>query len=195
MCGCGWIRTTEVERQQIYSLPHLATLEHTPRVRVQGRKGWLLRNHRATCRSALRKNGSFLRDLDLESQGGLCLVYQRTRFWASSRTRTNDRWITNLVLYQLSYRGVCFPTRVVFGGKAVQRYCFFRNLQNKSQKKYIFRTFSSQNGITTMYDVRIYDVRFIWRFDIIYDFGSALTKPILVRFVRYSPDNHILITY
>ena len=24
---------------------------------------------------------------------------------ASSRTRTNDRWITNLVLYQLSYRG------------------------------------------------------------------------------------------
>ena len=29
VCGCGWIRTTEVERQQIYSLPHLATLEHT----------------------------------------------------------------------------------------------------------------------------------------------------------------------
>ena len=29
LCGCGWIRTTEVERQQIYSLPHLATLEHT----------------------------------------------------------------------------------------------------------------------------------------------------------------------
>ena len=29
--GCGWIRTTEVERQQIYSLPHLATLEHTRR--------------------------------------------------------------------------------------------------------------------------------------------------------------------
>ena len=28
-CGCGWIRTTEVERQQIYSLPHLATLENT----------------------------------------------------------------------------------------------------------------------------------------------------------------------
>ena len=26
-------------------------------------------------------------------------------FGASSRTRTNDRWITNLVLYQLSYRG------------------------------------------------------------------------------------------
>ena len=29
ICGCGWIRTTEVERQQIYSLPHLAALEHT----------------------------------------------------------------------------------------------------------------------------------------------------------------------
>ena len=28
-CGCGWIRTTEAEKQQIYSLPHLATLEHT----------------------------------------------------------------------------------------------------------------------------------------------------------------------
>ena len=27
--GCWWIRTTEVERQQIYSLPHLATLENT----------------------------------------------------------------------------------------------------------------------------------------------------------------------
>ena len=27
--GCGWIRTTEAEKQQIYSLPHLATLEHT----------------------------------------------------------------------------------------------------------------------------------------------------------------------
>ena len=29
LCGCGWIRTTEAEKQQIYSLPHLATLEHT----------------------------------------------------------------------------------------------------------------------------------------------------------------------
>ena len=28
---------------------------------------------------------------------------------ASSRTRTNDRWITNLVLYQLSYRGIVMP--------------------------------------------------------------------------------------
>ena len=26
--GRGWIRTTEGENQQIYSLPHLATLEH-----------------------------------------------------------------------------------------------------------------------------------------------------------------------
>ena len=61
ICGCGWIRTTEVERQQIYSLPHLAALEHTQDFKVH--------------------------------------------FRASSRTRTNDRWITNLVLYQLSYRG------------------------------------------------------------------------------------------
>ena len=34
------------------------------------------------------------------------------RFGASSRTRTNDRWITNLVLYQLSYRGA-----LAFGNK------------------------------------------------------------------------------
>ena len=27
-CGRGWIRTTEGINQQIYSLPHLATLEH-----------------------------------------------------------------------------------------------------------------------------------------------------------------------
>ena len=34
-CGQRWIRTTEVERQQIYSLPHLATLEfaQTPLLR------------------------------------------------------------------------------------------------------------------------------------------------------------------
>ena len=35
-CGCWWIRTTEVERQQIYSLPHLATLENTLFVDVGG---------------------------------------------------------------------------------------------------------------------------------------------------------------
>ena len=64
ICGCGWIRTTEVERQQIYSLPHLAALEHTQDFKVH--------------------------------------------FRASSRTRTNDRWITNLVLYQLSYRGIFY---------------------------------------------------------------------------------------
>ena len=29
-CGQRWIRTTEDERQQIYSLPHLATLEFAP---------------------------------------------------------------------------------------------------------------------------------------------------------------------
>ena len=58
-----WVRMDSnhrSRRQQIYSLPHLATLEHTQ----------------------FSKN-----------------------FGASSRTRTNDRWITNLVLYQLSYRG------------------------------------------------------------------------------------------
>ena len=33
-------------------------------------------------------------------------TFQCPLLGASSRTRTNDRWITNLVLYQLSYRGV-----------------------------------------------------------------------------------------
>ncbi len=33
---------------------------------------------------------------------------------ASSRTRTNDRWITNLVLYQLSYRGQRVRLEVLF---------------------------------------------------------------------------------
>ena len=36
---------------------------------------------------------------------------------ASSRTRTNDRWITNLVLYQLSYRGATFYLPVESGCK------------------------------------------------------------------------------
>ena len=50
---------------------------------------------------------------------------------ASSRTRTNDRWITNLVLYQLSYRGILFASYLTvsrhFRRKSVQRYCFFFN--------------------------------------------------------------------
>ena len=64
-CGCGWIRTTEAEKQQIYSLPHLATLEHTQFQRS-------------------------LSESPFTSPGASC------------RTRTNDRLITNRVLYQLS---------------------------------------------------------------------------------------------
>lgn len=30
VCGQEWIRTTEVERQRIYSPPHLAALEPAP---------------------------------------------------------------------------------------------------------------------------------------------------------------------
>ena len=33
-CGRGWIRTTEAITQQIYSLPHLATLEHALRQKL-----------------------------------------------------------------------------------------------------------------------------------------------------------------
>ena len=59
---------------------------------------------------------------------------------ASSRTRTNDRWITNLVLYQLSYRGKSINDLTIYDlrfcsterrlcnpseRKSVQKYCFF----------------------------------------------------------------------
>ena len=40
VCGQGWIRTTEAMTQQIYSLPHLATLEPT-----QNQYGWCKGSH------------------------------------------------------------------------------------------------------------------------------------------------------
>ena len=40
-CGRGWIRTTEALTQQIYSLPHLATLEHAQSLSIS----------RASCRT------------------------------------------------------------------------------------------------------------------------------------------------
>ena len=36
-CGRGWIRTTEALTQQIYSLPHLATLEHAQTISILSR--------------------------------------------------------------------------------------------------------------------------------------------------------------
>ena len=54
LCGCGWIRTTEVERQQIYSLPHLATLEHTLRVRIPRTAAQLRCIGKSLGRSALK---------------------------------------------------------------------------------------------------------------------------------------------
>ena len=74
LCGCGWIRTTEVEDSRFTVCP-IWPLWNTP-----------------SFQSSLFKVHYFF----------ACAR-------ASSRTRTNDRWITNLVLYQLSYRGVVFP--------------------------------------------------------------------------------------
>ena len=42
ICGRRWIRTTEVERQQIYSLPHLAALEYARETFLPARKMWRL---------------------------------------------------------------------------------------------------------------------------------------------------------
>ena len=82
-----WVRMDSnhrSRRQQIYSLPHLATLEHT-----------------------------LISKFTRESQFFNFQFSIFNSLWASSRTRTNDRWITNLVLYQLSYRGVAdtLPTK------------------------------------------------------------------------------------
>ena len=71
LCGCGWIRTTEVEDSRFTVCP-IWPLWNTPNFKDLG---------------------------------------------ASSRTRTNDRWITNLVLYQLSYRGATFYLPVESGCK------------------------------------------------------------------------------
>ena len=53
ICGQRWIRTTEVERQQIYSLPHLAALEFARLSLFQKTHLRLLHKHlfsRASCR-------------------------------------------------------------------------------------------------------------------------------------------------
>ena len=76
--------------------------------------------------------------------------------WASSRTRTNDRWITNLVLYQLSYRGKSINDLTIYDlrfcsterrlcnpseRKSMQKYCFFLTWPNIFAKKCNFQSF------------------------------------------------------
>ena len=85
-----WVRMDSnhrSRRQQIYSLPHLATLEHTHFSKI--------------------------------------FIFGAERERASSRTRTNDRWITNLVLYQLSYRGISCRSSIHSRRKSVQNYYKF----------------------------------------------------------------------
>ncbi len=72
--GRGWIRTTEAEKQQIYSLPPLATRELV----------------------------NIKLDLLLHSRTGADNRFVRVD-GAGGRTRTPDLLITNQLLYQLSY--------------------------------------------------------------------------------------------
>ena len=105
LCGCGWIRTTEVEDSRFTVCP-IWPLWNTP-----------------SFQSSLFKVHYFF----------ACAR-------ASSRTRTNDRWITNLVLYQLSYRGKSINDLTIYDlrfcsterrlcnpseRKSMQKYCFF----------------------------------------------------------------------
>ena len=94
LCGCGWIRTTEVEDSRFTVCP-IWPLWNTPNVNVH----FLAFSFQLSALKFLMADGLRLTADSL--------------FGASSRTRTNDRWITNLVLYQLSYRGVDFilPTK------------------------------------------------------------------------------------
>ena len=98
-----WVRMDSnhrSRRQQIYSLPHLATLEHTHFSKI--------------------------------------FIFGAERERASSRTRTNDRWITNLVLYQLSYRGVrgSLPTKK--RAKLLQIFYMTKYFLKKIKKKMHF---------------------------------------------------------
>ena|GEM_PF-1231588 len=85
-CGQEWIRTTEVERQRIYSPPHLAALE-------PARKMFL-----SVC--VTRFEIPYLLFRGPPDHSG-----KTTPPRASRGTRTPDLLITNQQLYQLSYAG------------------------------------------------------------------------------------------
>ena len=88
LCGQEWIRTTEVERQRIYSPPHLAALEPA-----------LLKIAfplPAPVFQLRAQNREKLEDQPHASHP----LYALLR--ATCRNRTNDLLITNQLLYQLS---------------------------------------------------------------------------------------------
>ena len=88
-CGRRWIRTTEVERQQIYSLPHLATLVFAPTLQ---KELFSLLNHR---RVNFTRTISVLISSPPREERLIPLILER----ASCRIRTNDPEITNHVLW------------------------------------------------------------------------------------------------
>ena len=89
--GGGWIRTIEAEKQQIYSLPPLATRELLPKVAAEYDRRYLK-----------RKQWSFPLFFRYDGAGG--------------RTRTPDLLITNQLLYQLSYTSLELLQYSVFNG-------------------------------------------------------------------------------
>ena len=88
-CGQRWIRTTEGERQQIYSLPHLATLVFAPTLQ---KELFSLLNHR---RVNFTRTISVLISSPPREERLIPLILER----ASCRIRTNDPEITNHVLW------------------------------------------------------------------------------------------------
>ena len=88
-CGQRWIRTTEGVSQQIYSLPHLATLVFAPTLQ---KELFSLLNHRRV--NFTRTISVFISSPPREERL-IPLILER----ASCRIRTNDPEITNHVLW------------------------------------------------------------------------------------------------
>ena len=88
-CGQRWIRTTEGVSQQIYSLPHLATLVFAPTLQ---KELFSLLNHR---RVNFTRTISVLISSPPREERLIPLILER----ASCRIRTNDPEITNHVLW------------------------------------------------------------------------------------------------
>ena len=88
-CGQRWIRTTEGVSQQIYILPHLATLVFAPTLQ---KELFSLLNHR---RVNFTRTISVLISSPPREERLIPLILER----ASCRIRTNDPEITNHVLW------------------------------------------------------------------------------------------------
>ena len=89
--GSGWIRTTEAKKQQIYSLPPLATREHSLILSFRYRK--------RSCRCG----SHYIKNAETRTLTVLPPRLLPGQVGAGGRIRTPDLLITNQLLYQLSY--------------------------------------------------------------------------------------------